>query len=346
MRLLLPLLLTVVIAPLGSVVLAGDYALGLVAFDRGDIATAEREFSALAGEGHPQAQYSLAMLYLKSAPPDYARAIPWLEQSARSGLAESQYMLGMLTLYGVGTPKDARRGLRLLESASAQGDDNARVALEQIEKARLRAAESAERKARQAQTMRGELDKARAEERALRKRLAQSRQREKTLASERDSLRKARASEAREKEALERKRLELERELDALRAQLAQAERSRAELESAMQTAAADDAPSAIDKPAELKREPAELKPGEARVAGTVVEVLPDGVVLGEVSQQFRGRSEPLSDGLVVFVNVTSTEGLSKGQEVSYVAEPATPYRYRYESGATGRIRAFRALSE
>ena len=35
---------------------AADYALGLVAFDRGDIATAHREFSALAEEGHPGAQ--------------------------------------------------------------------------------------------------------------------------------------------------------------------------------------------------------------------------------------------------------------------------------------------------
>ena len=77
--------LALCLALLASPVPAADYALGLIAFDRGDIASAQREFSALAAQGHPAAQYSLAMLYLKSAPPEYARAIPWLEKSAGRG---------------------------------------------------------------------------------------------------------------------------------------------------------------------------------------------------------------------------------------------------------------------
>ena len=85
---------------------------------------------------------------------------------------------------------------------------------------------------------------------------------------------------------------------------------------------------------------------GEAVVAGTVVEILPDGVLLTDVSRGVQGRSEPFPEGLVVFLNLATTDGLSEGQEVAYPAEPATPYRYKYASGATGRIRAYRVIEE
>ncbi len=119
----LPLL--VCLAVLASPVAAADYALGLLAFNRGDTVTARREFSALAEEGHPAAQYSLAMLYLKRDPPQYSRAVPWLEKSARRGLPESQYMLGMLSLYGVGTAKDTKQGMQWLTLASDQDSEDA-----------------------------------------------------------------------------------------------------------------------------------------------------------------------------------------------------------------------------
>ncbi len=86
--------------------------------------------------------------------------------------------------------------------------------------------------------------------------------------------------------------------------------------------------------------------PGEAVVTGKVVEILPDGVLLTDVSRRAQGRSEPFPEGFVVFLNLAATDGLSEGQEVAYPAEPATPYRYKYESGATGRIRAYRVIGK
>jgi hypothetical protein len=321
-----------------SPVIAADYALGLVAFDRGDIATAHREFSVLAGEGHPAAQYSLAMLYLKSDPPEYVRAIPWLEKSARRGLPESQYMLGMLSLYGVGMAKDTKQGMQWLTLASEQDNEDAHALLDQLKQARLQEAESERRKAEQARDLRAELDHAKAAEQSLQKRLSQSRRREKSLASERKTLEKARASDARAKETMRREQARLEVELEALRSRLAEAERARE-----AQPVAKDDVVVAEAAPAKSVVEDA---PGEAVVTGKVVEILPDGILLTDVSRRAQGRSEPFPEGFVVFLNLAATDGLSEGQQVAYLAEPASPYRYKYASGATGRIRAYRVIGK
>jgi hypothetical protein len=324
------------LALVASPVPAADYALGLTAYHRGDIAVAHREFSALAEQGDPAAQFSLAMLYLKGNQPDYARAIPWLQKSAGSGLPDSQYMLGMLSLYGVGMAKDTERGMLLLGQASDQGNEHAQALLGQLETARIREAESQRHKAQQARNLRAELDKAKASEQELQKRLARSRKREKSLASERASLNQARVSDSAAKDKMRREQARLEGELESLRLQLAEAERVRE-----AQQAAKDEVIVAEMAEAESVVEDA---PGEAVVAGKVVEILPGGVLLTGVSRRAQGRSEAFPEGFVVFLNLSVTDGLSEGQEVAYAAEPATPYRYKYESGATGRIRAYRAI--
>ncbi len=321
-----------------SPVIAADYALGLLAFGRGDIATAHREFSALAEEGHPAAQYSLAMLYLKNDPPEYARAVPWLEKSVRRGLPESQYMLGMLSLYGVGMAKDTEQGMQWLTLASDRDHEDAQALLDQLKQARLRGAESARRKAEQARGLHVELGRAKATEQSLQKRLSRSRQREKSLVSERKTLEMAHASDARVKETMRREQARLKAELETLRSRLAEGERAREAL-----PAAKDGVVVAAAARAETVVEDA---PGEAVVAGKVVEILPDGVLLTDVSRRAHGRSEPFPEGFVVFLNLAATDGLSEGQEVAYPAEPATPYRYKYASGATGRIRAYRVIEE
>lgn len=311
------LIIVVCLAYVVSPATSADYALGLVAFDRGDVATAHREFSALAQQGHPAAQYSLAMLYMKSDPPEYARAIPWLEKSARSGLPESQYMLGMLSLYGVGVAKNTTQGMHWLEQASVQGNEDARALLGELKQARVREAERKRRKAEQTRNLHEELDKAKATERALHKRLVESKAREKGLASDREVLEKARASDTRAKETMRLKQTRLEAELEALRVRLAEAERARVEVAAAK--------PAVVEGDVNRDDAVVEDAPGAAVVTGKVVEVLPDGVVLSDVSRRVEGGSEPFAEGIVVFLNLTSTDGLNEGQEVTYPAEPATP---------------------
>jgi len=311
-----------------------DYDLGLVAFDRGDFPTAEREFSPLARNGNPAAQYSLAMLYLKTTPPQYGRAIPWLEKSAGAGLPEAQYMLGMLSLYGVGMTQNTEQGMRWLQRASDKANEDARAMLEQLKSARLREAETQRSKTEQARDLRAELARAAATEQALEKRLAESRHAQKQLESERQSLKKARARDSQAKEEMRRTQARLQGELEAIRLQLAKAERARA----AQATVKAEAAGEGVRV--------AEDASGEAVLRGKVVEILADGVLLAEVSRRVQGRSELFPEGFVVFLGLAATDGLSEGQEVAYAAEPATPYRYKYESGATGRIRAFRVIGE
>jgi hypothetical protein len=318
---------------------AADYERGLDAFARGDVEAAYGEFATLADEGHPEAQYSLAMLYLKSDPPQYARAIPWLEASAQAALSDSQYMLGMLALYGVGMAKDTGQGMHWLELASNQGNADAKALLGELEQARLREAESERRKAELARDLQAELANAKAAEQALQDRLAKSRQREKSLATEQQSLKNARAKDAETRAKLQRDQMRLEQELVELQALLAEAERVREAQQQAAKPAPvveqAAPAPSALYDP-----------PGQAVVSGKVLEILPDGVLLTDVTRRIQGRDEPFPDGLVVFLNLAATEGLSQGQKVIYPAEPATPYRYKLESGATGRIRAYRVVGE
>jgi len=331
---LLALILALVLSP----VAAADYAQGLVAFERGDIATAYREFSALARQGDRAAQYSLAMLHLKSAPPDYTRARPWLEQSARQGQAEAQYMLGLLSVYGVGGVKDRKQGLDWLQRASGQGNEDAQALLAKLQTARLREAESERRKADQADHLRAELDRAKASEQVLQKRLAQSKERDKALERERATLSKARAKLEQDSQRVRREleqdadrvrreRAALEAELIALRARVAEVEQARK--------------PDPVPAPA---NDVAGASSGEIVVSGTILEILPEGVLLTEVSRRREGQGALVPEAFDVFVNLLATNGLARGQEIAFVAEPTMAYRYKTEGGAVGRVRAYRAL--
>jgi hypothetical protein len=247
-------------------------------------------------------------------------------------------MLGMLSLYGVGMAKDTKQGMQWLTLASDQDNEDAQALLDQLKQARLREAESERRKAEQARDLRAELEQAKAAEQSLQKRLSQSRQREKSIASERKTLEKARASDARVKETMRREQADLEAELEVLRSRLAEAERAREAPPAAKDAVVVAEAARAESVVEDAR--------GEAVVTGKVVEILPDGVLLTDVSRRAQGRSESFPEGFVVFLDLAATDGLSEGQEVAYPAEPATPYRYKYASGATGRIRAYRVIEE
>ena len=199
--------------------------------------------------------------------------------------------------------------------------------------------ESERRKAGLARDLQAELEKAKAAEQVLQDRLAKSRQREKTLATEQQSLENARGKDAETKAKLQREQMRLEQQVVELQARLAEAER-------------VGEARKQAPKPEPVVEQTAPAAsalgdaPGKATVSGEVLEILPDGVVLTDVTRRDQGRDEPLPDGLVVFLSLAATEGLREGQEVVYPAEPTTPYRYKLESGATGRIRAYRAVGE
>ena len=76
-----------VLALLWPVTGLADFSEGLAAYQRGDFATAIREFRPLAEAGNAWAQYNLGVMYRngKGVPKDYAEALKWYRLSAAQG---------------------------------------------------------------------------------------------------------------------------------------------------------------------------------------------------------------------------------------------------------------------
>ncbi len=81
---------------------------GVAALQRGDYATALREYRPLAEQGHATAQYNLGIMYDngQGVLQDYAKAVKWVRKAAEQGDANAQYNLGLMYKNGLGVPQD------------------------------------------------------------------------------------------------------------------------------------------------------------------------------------------------------------------------------------------------
>ena len=81
---------------------AQDYVKGVDAYDRGDFATALKEWKPLAEKGDALAQSDLGDVYRlgKGVPQDYVEAMKWYRKAAEQGSEYSQNILG--AMYGHG----------------------------------------------------------------------------------------------------------------------------------------------------------------------------------------------------------------------------------------------------
>jgi TPR repeat protein len=125
MRMLLRFPIAVVLSIVCLAVPAwADYKAGEDASNRGDYATALREWRPLAEQGDARAQYNLGVLYRKGrgVPQDDVQARRWYEKAAAQGQAKAQYNLGTLYLNGGGVPKDYQQALRWFRMAADQGE--------------------------------------------------------------------------------------------------------------------------------------------------------------------------------------------------------------------------------
>jgi TPR repeat protein len=107
------------------------YQAGMDAYDRGDYATALREWRPLAVEGNPGAQFNLGQLYLKGhgVPQNFDQARQWFERAAVRGQAIAQYNLGLLYDSGQGVPQDYLQARQWYEKAAVQGRPEAQASL-------------------------------------------------------------------------------------------------------------------------------------------------------------------------------------------------------------------------
>ena len=118
------------------------YREGMAAYNRGDFATALREWRPLATQGHAAAQVSLGTMYAfgRGVPKDHAEAVRWYRMAAEQGNAEAvrwlrraaeqgnaaaQANLGRMYANGQGVPKDYAEAARWYRKAAEQGHTEA-----------------------------------------------------------------------------------------------------------------------------------------------------------------------------------------------------------------------------
>lgn len=102
-----------------------DFKAGIDAHQRGDYATALREWQPLAEQGDALAQYNLGLLYDngRGVQKDYAQARQWYEKAAAQGRADAQVSLGILYDYGRSIPQDFKKAVYWYRLSAKQGND-------------------------------------------------------------------------------------------------------------------------------------------------------------------------------------------------------------------------------
>lgn len=106
-----------------------DFQAGMDARNRGDFATALREWQPLADKGDVHAQFYLGLLYENGdgVPRDIAKARQWYEKSAAQNGANAQFYLGLLSAFGQGGPIDLVQAYMWYSLAAENGHQGAAV---------------------------------------------------------------------------------------------------------------------------------------------------------------------------------------------------------------------------
>jgi TPR repeat protein len=111
---------------------------GKAAYDRGDYATAYKEFKPLAEHGDAEAQWRLGLMYAygQGVTQDNAKAIKWYRKIyeeckplAEHGDAKAQFWFGVLYYKGHGVVQDYAEAAKWYRKAAEQGDIKAQGAL-------------------------------------------------------------------------------------------------------------------------------------------------------------------------------------------------------------------------
>ena len=108
-----------------------DFQDGVAASERGDYATALREFLPLAEEGDTDAQYHLGLMYADGhgVSQDHAEAVKWYRMAASRGQADAQFRLGFMYYDGQGVPQNYAEAVTWYRMAANQGQADAQFGL-------------------------------------------------------------------------------------------------------------------------------------------------------------------------------------------------------------------------
>lgn len=105
---------------------SADYNKGLAASQRGDHATALREWMPLAKQGDVGAQFAVGMVYLngEGVPRDHKTAAKWFLLAAAQGSAGAQFNLGVMYAEGSGVPFDELRAAMWFDVVVKSGESS------------------------------------------------------------------------------------------------------------------------------------------------------------------------------------------------------------------------------
>ena len=100
------------------------FAEGVAAYNKGDFATALREWKPFADQGYANAQNNLGFMYKngQGVVQDFKEAVRWYRLAADQGDANGQANLGRMYDKGEGVAQDFKEALRLYRLAAGQGN--------------------------------------------------------------------------------------------------------------------------------------------------------------------------------------------------------------------------------
>lgn len=122
---------------MSSAFAAPSFEDGIVAYKRGDYASALSVFRPLAEKGIARAQTILGLMYSygEGVPVDMAEAASWYRLAAEQGYIVAQYNLGMLYLQGRGVERNTDEAAKWLEAAARGGHFRAKSELAKLDPA-------------------------------------------------------------------------------------------------------------------------------------------------------------------------------------------------------------------
>lgn len=113
---------------------AGDFEAGARAYDKGDFATALKEWMPVAEKGGSAAQFNIGLLYQEGqgVPQNYTEAAKWFERSADQGYLKAEHNLGAMYASGRGVKRDYVQAYKWMSLCAAGGDGGCASQRDQI----------------------------------------------------------------------------------------------------------------------------------------------------------------------------------------------------------------------
>jgi hypothetical protein len=112
------------VAFIAAIPTLADFQAGVDAFQKGDYATAAKEWRPLAEGGDPIAQFNLGLLYLDGhgVPQSPAEAASWFRRAAEQDYVPAQHNLGAMYGTGQGVKRDLIQAYKWLNICAAKGN--------------------------------------------------------------------------------------------------------------------------------------------------------------------------------------------------------------------------------